>query len=505
MDSPEFYSISSHPSMMSTNSAESSPNFSSTSPPSTFRISEGEHRSTSPISSYQSPPDPLVMQPCLNIDPLGLSTRSVSTPIVKVKGRRRPKKATADSCIRRLCASHQTDIGLLCDLWSSPASVISSGSLPLSYASPSSGFDKNHKSTPISHCTSSFSSPTVTESAVFHIPPSSESERQRLLQLEMQLMRMQLQQAELLLPPSRGSSPLVGLTRSASVPLPFDDSSSDGDEGVRKPQLRLPLDEDPTPSLHIAQEVHQNLVWAEADYRAKKRGSKPNTPTCDSPLDFSDCSGGPSMVASDFVNVALCQGYLKLPRGNFCKFWCAKKRFCMLDSARCFFYWKSQEQRDSGRAKCFSGVVGGALVPGDDKALELTYAGGTCVVVLRCDTAAEANRWLMALGSLDVDSSNERRMTENEIIDPIGISLSHQGSVVSSGKSSPNPDLLRRTLAQAADSNTRREVIQNAFLDEFRKEQQFEQLLRASKSSVTSSCAREGSVSPLAFQDRRVH
>lgn len=464
--------------MMSINSAETSPAFSSVSPPTRHQILSESTQGVS-FRSYGS--DILLK----DLDPPALFSRSISTPTAKVKGRRRAKKIAGDSCIRRLCASHQNDIGLLCDLWSSPGSI--------SASSPASSSPDLTQKVPMSLGTSS------PEPVVLHTPSSNENERQRLLQLEMQLMRMQLQQAELLLPPSRS-----GLGRSASLPLPLDDSSSDGDEEIRKPRLRLTLEEDPTPSLHIAQEVQQNLVWAEADYRAKKRGSKPSTLVCES-LDISDCSGGSSMVASDFVNVSLCQGYLKMPRGNFCKFWCAKKRFCMLDSARCFFYWKSQEQKDSGRAKCFSGVVGGVLLPGDDKALELTYAGGACTVVLRCDTATEATRWLVALASLDAEPSNERRMTENESIDPLGICPSNQASLTSSRKSSPGPDSLRRTLTQL-DSDVRREVIQNAFLDEFRKEQQFTQLLRASKSNATSPCAREVCLSPRAFQERsKVH
>jgi len=192
-----------------------------------------------------------------------------------------------------------------------------------------------------------------------------------------------------------------------------------------------------------------------------------------------------------------------MPRGLFCKFWCGKKRFCMLDSARCFFYWKSKEQKDSGRAKCLSGVTGGMLLPGDDKTIEMTYAGGGCVCMLKFDNAAEAKRWLVALALLDSESFNRRMMTEqNSMIE--GVSVSGRScSLASTSKSSLNPELLRKTVQ--ADCNSRREVIQNAFLNEFLKEQQFEQLMRSSKSNSTSSCAVESRLSPFALKGHRVH
>jgi len=428
----------------------------------------------------------VVNTPCaVDIEPLPLPSPVAVVPVPPKERRRKAKQNTADSCIRRLCASHQDDIGLLCDLWSSPTPQLSE-----------------------QHSLHVSSTPTATEPVVLHT--AAESERQRLLQLEMQLMRMQLQQAELLLPPSRSSPSPLSRTPTPPEEPPMSPSNSDeADETCRKPQLLLPLDDDPAQSTQIAQEVHQNLLWAEADYRAQKRGrpsgSKPSTPTSD-PLDHSDLrSVSPSSAepTTEFVNAPLYQGYLKMPRGLFCKFWCAKKRFCMLDSAGCFFYWKSKERRNTGRAKCFSGVTGGILLPGDDKAIELTYAGGSCVTLLRCDTAAEANRWLVALASLDSDSWNGPRMLDAESLADPGVSISLQsGSRVSTSKSSPNPELLRRTLT---DCNIRREVIQNAFLDEFRKEQQFEQLLRASKGNSTSSCARESRVSPLVSKEQRVH
>jgi len=169
----------------------------------------------------------------------------------------------------------------------------------------------------------------------------------------------------------------------------------------------------------------------------------------------------------------------------------------MLDSSRCFFYWKSQEERDSGRAKCLSGVTGGILLPGDDKALELSYAGGSCVVLLRCDSATEAKRWLAALNTLDAaDSSNERQL-DSESLGESGTSTTYQNPLASATKSFSKVDLPRR--AVAADCNTQREVIQNVFLDEFRKEQQFEQMLRSSKSNPATPCARENCLSSLIF------
>jgi len=169
----------------------------------------------------------------------------------------------------------------------------------------------------------------------------------------------------------------------------------------------------------------------------------------------------------------------------------------MLDSSRCFFYWKSEEQRGSGRAKCLSGVTGGTLLPGDDKALELTYAGGSCVVLLRCDSAAEAKRWLVALSTLDADSSNERQL-ESESLGEFGTSATRQSPLASATKLCSKADLQRRTVAPA-DCTTRREVIQNVFLDEFRKEQQFEQMMRSSKSNPTTPCARENCTPSFVF------
>lgn len=384
--------------------------------------------------------------------------------------RRRSKKNTADNSIRRLCASHQGDIELLCDLWSSP-----SQSLDLS--SPKQ--------------------PTREEDEAASL---AEMERQRLLQLEMQLMRMQLQQAELS-PPSLSSRSV-----SFSEPKPTAEVAAPAQDEppYRKPDLRIPLEDDLTQSVQIAQEEQQNLLWAEADYRAQKRGrnsgSKPTTPTAESPLDSSDlCSVSPTSL--EFVNAPLYEGYVKMPRGVLCKFWCAKKRFCVLDSARCLFYWKSKEQSDSGRAKCFNGVTGGVPLPGDDKSIELSYAGGSCVVLLKCDTTQEAQRLLMALASLESDSWNLRMHdVENSGIESVSLS---KLSNATNPPTTTNQELVRRAVARM-DCNNHREVIQNAFLDEYRKKQQFEQLLRAnSKSTSTSPCAaRECHISPLVL---RVH
>jgi hypothetical protein len=486
MDSTEFYSIN-RLNMMS-NSVEAFPAFSTSSPTSQYRLSGPDPENQTTDGQTISASSPCV----LHIDPVAVrsATFSFVAPCIPPKSRRKPKQSAADSCIRRLCASHQNDIGLLCDLWSSP----SNPQTPPHCPPPSEISPKISPLTP---------PPTPVEPVILHTA-CSENERQRLLQVEMQLMRMQLQQAELLLSSRSSSSPLVGLSRNPSLAAQEEPKTAspyavaiDLNECARKPQLRLPLDEDPTLSVQIAQEEHQNLLWAEADYRAYKRGSKPASPTNESPdhsskptnesPDHSDANSV-SPSGGEFTHTPLYQGYLKMPRGRFCKFWCSKKRFCMLDSARCFFYWKSQEQRESGRAKCFSGVTRGTLLPGDDKSIELTYAGGACVVVLKSDSAADAQRWLVALASLD-DSSNERQMQDAEKLVDHGTSTSHPSSVITSESS---PDVLRRTLAQA-NCAMRREVIQNAFLDEFRKERQFEQLLRSSKNSMTPSpCAREG-------------
>jgi len=171
---------------------------------------------------------------------------------------------------------------------------------------------------------------------------------------------------------------------------------------------------------------------------------------------------------------------------------------CFVDSGvprSDFACWTHRVVSSTGNHKNSGTRTGGMLLPGDDKALELSYAGGTCVVLLRCDSAAEAKRWLAALNTFDADSLNERHLDPESLGG--GTSTPYQSPLVSATKSSSKPDLSRRTVA--ADCNSQREVIQNVFLDEFRKEQQFEQMLRSSKSNPSSPCARENCLSSLVF------
>jgi len=196
----------------------------------------------------QSPLDPSTSSFPIASSSSSSASYSLTTP---PRSRRRSKKNTADSCIRRLCASHQGDIELLCDLWSSP----------------SQNADVSRASSPILALTHETDEPMI---------PQAELERHRLLQLEMQLMRMQLQQAEL--NPTPVTPPLLALTFCPSSPsLSEPKPSANVAESpqclsppARRTDLRIPLDEDLTQSIQIAQEEHQNLLWAEADYRAQK-------------------------------------------------------------------------------------------------------------------------------------------------------------------------------------------------------------------------------------------
>jgi len=120
---------------------------------------------------------------------------------------------------------------------------------------------------------------------------------------------------------------------------------------------------------------------------------------------------------------------------------------------------------------------------------------------VKCESVAEAKRWLVALALLDSDSYNLHPSSE---VEPAGASVNRSCSLVSTSKSS----LATGRVVAEADCNNRREVIQNAFLDEFRKERQFEQLLRSSKCTSPTSASSSGTeshLSALVLRGNRAH
>lgn len=233
--------------------------------------------------------------------------------------------------------------------------------------------------------------------------------------------------------------------------LPEQGDTTPKDTGTEFEKLKLEL---PKPERHYSLSTEQGKNLASPRQATSSKGEN-----------------RPRSLPWDSADPLICQGYLKMvPHGMFCKFRQSKRKYCALDiRLRCFFYWKNIEQRDTGRAKCLSLVVGGSA-SSESIEFEMSYGGGASTAILKCESIEDAQRWLNALDLLKTERERSVSRTSSKFVPSLMDSKSINTATYSSPPSSRDWNSPEKPVVNE-DTFSHTENIRSIFGAEYQKQQ----------------------------------